>query len=253
MRHLLSAGWLALAGCPHTPVLPVDAAAELRSAGSSTAGLVYEGAVARRDTEGPTLFRYERRVEDRVDDQRSSHLTRTADGAPVVLQQAVHTPLYELVSFREVNQQTGLVGQVDVGPDGTATFRTLVDGRSRLRVEPPGEPLLAGPTLFGFVLQRWDSLLAGRSLRFRFLVAERRRSFRFELKRVEGPPGTICFEMSPIDPFLALAVPRAELVFDEDRNLLRYSGAVPPREENGDHLKRLDATVTYERATERFR
>jgi hypothetical protein len=224
--------------------------AELRRASDSPGELVYEGAVAHRDAEAPPLFRYERRVEG---DGRSSHLTFAADGDLVLLHQAVHSPRYELLRFREVHAQTGLAGQVDVHADGSATFRTTVGGRTRSRVEAPRDPLQVGPTLFGYVLEHWDSLLSGNPLPLRFVVLDRRRSFRFELERVDGPPGTTCFEMSPTHPLVALVVPRAELVFDEDRSILRYSGLVPPREEVGGRLERLDATVTYEHVADRYR
>jgi hypothetical protein len=242
--------------CQHTHILPEGASTALRSAADSPTilgGLVYQGTVTRRGTDATVLFRYERRVLDLDEGLRSSHVTLSAAGTPVVMQRADHSASYELSGFQEIHVQTGLVGQVDMGVDGTATYRTTVDGRTRTHVEPPGEPLHVGPTLFGYALENWDSLVAGNTHAFRFAVLQQRRSYRFELRKIDGPDGTTTFEMSPTNRLVALAVPPAQLVFGHDRNILQYAGLVPPLQEVGSRLKRLDAAVTYEHTSEVYR
>lgn len=250
MRGLrgLTAVLLLAAACSSTHRLPVQATSELQRAADPEGdggSQIYEGRVRRRDGEGPPLYRYERRVLALEDGLRSSHVTYGVDGDPVLLHQADHDATYALVRFRELHAQTGLVGEVAVDPDGTATFRTTVGGRTRTRVEPPGEPLHAGPTVFGHVLSHWDALVAGDLQVIRFVVLQRGRSFRFRLRHVDGPPGVHTFEMVPTDPLIRLGVPRIEMVFDEARRIVRYAGPVPPLERVGERLRPLDATVTY--------
>lgn len=214
---------------------------------------MYEGRVGRRDAVGPPLFRYERRVFDRHDGLRSVHVTFSPTGEPVVLHQADHTVDYELVGFREVHAQTGLVGEVVVADDGAATFSAMVDGRTRTRVEAPGDPLHVGPTLFGYVLENWDSLVAGDVHPIRFVVMKNRRSYAFELEVVHAESESVTFEMRASQWFVRLGVPSMELAFDRNRDIVRYAGLVPPLDQHGDHLKRLNATVTYVLESEPYR
>lgn len=237
----------------HRPPLEVTAALHLAATPTTLGTLVYEGTVRRQGADGAPLYRYERRVSDLEGTVRSTHLTSTPSGAPVLLHQADHSPTYQLVGFREIHSQTGLVGQVDVHPDGTATFRTTVDGRTRTRVEPPGDPLHVGPTLFGHVLRHWDSLVAGEVHLIRFAVLDQRRSYRFALRKVDGPEDATTFEMAPRSRLVGLMLPRTTMVFDRDRNVVRYSGRVPPLEEVGRRQRPLDATVTYELTAETYR
>lgn len=249
--------WLwGVAACGHPHALPEAALAELYRAAEPPEApeeRVYEGSVYPRGAEETLLYRYERRVVELGEGLRSSHVTRAPAGEPVVLHQAEHSPTYDLTGFREIHAQTGLVGQVDVGLDGTATYQTTVGGHTRTRTEAPGDPLQAGPTLFGYVLERWEPLVAGETIPVRFVVLSRRRSYRFELRRIEGPVDTITFELVPTSRFVALSVPPTRLVFDEERNILRYTGLVPPLEEVGRRLERLDATVTYAHTSETYR
>lgn len=247
-RALLAA--LCLAACQHTHPLPPDAAAALRL--DPAGAPIYEGTV-RRDAADPPLFRYERHVLDLDRGVRSSHRTFTPAGEPVLLHQADHSASHALVKFHEVQSQTGLVGWVDVAADGTATFQTTVNGRTRTRVEGPGDPLLVGPTLFGYVREQWDSLLDGEVHPIRFVVLDRRRSYRFALQAVDGQDGTRTFEMVPTSLLVRLALPRTTLVFDPDGTIVRYTGRVPPLEAVGRRHEPLDATVTYALAADAYR
>ncbi|MCB9695038.1 MAG: hypothetical protein H6736_24810 [Alphaproteobacteria bacterium] len=158
------------------------------------------------------------------------------------------------MSSGKIHSQTGLVGEVEVAPDGTATFRTTLDGRTRTRVQGPAEePLQAGPTLFGHVLRHWDALVAGETRVIRFVVLERRRAFRFGVRLADSPAGTTAFEMTPASPLVAMGVPRGRIVFDQDRRVVRYEGLVPPLEGVGGRLRRLDASVTYEHTAGPYR
>ncbi|MCA9491368.1 MAG: hypothetical protein KC621_15660 [Myxococcales bacterium] len=246
--------WMGLA-CHHAPPPSLAAEGVLREvvARSETNDLVYLGTVRPRGESGPPLFQYERRVTEQGDHMRSFHVTFAPDGAPVLSHEAEHSSTYELLRFEEIHGQTGGVGQVEVARDGTATYTTMVDGRTRTRIERPGDPLQAGPTLFGYLLEHREALEGGAVQHIRFVVVSRRRSYRFALRRIDGPLGTTTFEMVPTDPIVALGVPRGLIVFDEDGDVVRYEGLVPPLQDVGGHLKRLDATVTYDQVSDTYR
>jgi hypothetical protein len=244
---MMSLQLLALLGCGPA-MLPADAEARLLLAAQEPDALgerIYEGRVARRDGEGLELFRYERRILDLEEGLFASHLTRSVSGEPVVLHQALQSWDHQLLSFEEIHAQTGLVGQLWVASDGTASFESTQDGRTKTRQERPGEPLHVGPTLFGYVQVNWASLLDGASHRVRFAVLEDLRSYDFDLVLVDAQPEETTFEMRASNPVVALGVPTMRLVFDSDQEILRYSGLVPPLEELDGRLEKLDATVTY--------
>ncbi|MEL6347634.1 MAG: hypothetical protein AAFV53_31290 [Myxococcota bacterium] len=239
------AAWV-MTACLHRPPLPQEATATLYDTPTHTDALIYQGTVHPRTMEKSPLYRYERRVSVTEDNVRSVHTTFSLSGEPVVRHQADHTFTYTLRAFQEIHAQTGLVGRVDVAPDGTATYQTTTGGRTHIRVEAPGESLQVGPTLFGFALEHWDELVAREDVPFRFVVLEKQRSYRFVLRKVDGPEGTLTLEMTPTSWFVALGVPRSYLVFDEDsRTILRYIGLVPPRDTTSRRHKPLDATVIY--------
>jgi len=236
---------LVLAGCIHPRGLPQSGLDALSQAAAEPRGaLVYEGTVRGMGDDTEVLYRYERRVKDEGDRLCSSHLTFAPDGEPVLLHRAVHSDGYGLTSFREVHGQTGLIGDVQVHVDGSASFRTVVDGRVRQREEREGAPLQVGPTLFGYVLENWDALIDGERLPVRFVVLERARSYRFVLEASPGPEGAVV-EMVPASPWLALVLPRMRMVFDGERRVLRYEGRVPPLRRVGRRLVPLDAVVSY--------
>ena len=237
--------------CRHRPALPP---ANLSAPTHTMADLVYEGTVSRRGEADPPLYRYERHVVETADGLRSTHRTFTLQGAPVLEHWAEHDRDYTLHAFGEVHGQTGVVGLVEVSPDGSATYRTTVKGRSRTRTEPAGAPLQAGPTLFGFVLAHWDTLVDGARVPIRFVVLEKNRSFPFELVVVDHSPNTTTVQMVPESRWLARMVPPTYLVFEtSSRRILRYSGIVPPLVEEDGKLQTLDATVVYTHVRSEYR
>ena len=102
LRRLFVVFAVGMAACQHSHILPSDAATTLRSAATPSGmlgELIYQGAVNRRDSTAPSLYRYERRVLAVTDGLRSSHLTLSPAGEPVVIQRAHHTSSYELLEF----------------------------------------------------------------------------------------------------------------------------------------------------------
>ena len=237
-----------LTACPHPGSSRTDGLTELLRAEAAAAvsgTRVYEGDVFPRGTEALPVYRYERWVDTGRGPARATHLTYSAEGVPLVLQQAVYSESAELESFFEVHAQTGLVGRVVVAADGSATFETTVSGRTRTRTEGPGAPLVVGPTLFSVVQKHRTLLETGASVPIRFVVLERLGSVRFVLRRVETGPGADVYELAPAGRLTGWIVPTARLELDGAGRILRYDGLVPPQDPGG--RKNLDASVVYTR------
>jgi hypothetical protein len=59
------------------------------------------------------------------------------------------------------------------------------------------DPVVAGPTMFGFILAHWDELARGAPLPIRFAVIERRETIGFTLAKVDSAPGVTTIRMNP--------------------------------------------------------
>jgi hypothetical protein len=243
IRLLVALCLFASVGCASPPP-PLTSSGRLRlSALRTEAGpLIYEGTVAAQGGSEP-LFRYERRVAEHGGGLRSTHLTYDLAGEIVVAQRAAHDAAYRLTSFEEVHRQTGVVSRLHVAEDGSLRFEVQRGDELREVVEGPGDPVVVGPTLFGYTLAHWDELLAGETLAVRFAATERGESFGFtlQLQDQEDSSTTIAFTAS--SAFVRLVMDPMLLVFDaEGGAVLRYQGRVPPRRDGTDEL---DADVDY--------
>lgn len=214
---------------------------------------IYEGRVYALDGRPQPLFRYERRVRTSEGGTTSTHVTRDPAGAVVVVQSAVHSPTYDLRRADMVHRQTGTTASVVVAR-GEAIF-TLDDGthatRSRERLH---DPLVAGPTMFGYIVAHWDELTRGVTLPIRFAVLERGESLGFTLDAVDAPQGRTIIRMKPTSVIVRLVVAPTCFQFDSaSRRIVEYTGRVPPLERVKDRLVTLDARVAYSFVAPAFR
>ena len=220
---------------------------------SSAGDRIYEGRVYALDGRPDPLFRYERRVRHAGVAVTSTHITHDTTGAVVVVQSAVHSPAYEVQRADMIHRQTGSSASLDVA-NGEATY-TLHDGvRETTSRERVVDPVVAGPTMFGYILAHWDELTRGASLRIRFAVLERGESLGFVLDQVEAPEGRTIIRMKPTSMLVRLAVAPTYFQFDSaSRQILEYTGRVPPLERIEQRLATLDARVTYSFVAPAFR
>lgn len=248
----------ACSACPSTRPRPLaaNALAELHAIEmrpSSTGEQIYEGRVFALDGRRDPLFTYERRIRSEGGVVTSTHITHDPAGAVVVVQRASHSPSYELRRADLTHGQSGLQASVTVA-DGRATY-TVDDGvRTTTSQESVDHPVVAGPTMFGFILAHWEALRGGAVLPIRFAVLERGESLGFVLARVEGPAGRTVIRMTPSNPLVRLAVAPTYFHFDTpSRRILEYTGRVPPLERRGESLAALDARVSYQFVAAAFR
>lgn len=247
-----------LAGCTAvTPRnLPASAADDLRAIErqpTSTGEQIYEGRVHALDGRSEPLFTYERRIAQDGDTVRSTHVTHDADGSVVVVQSASHSPDYQLRRADLLHGQSGVTASVVV-ENGEALY-TLHEGeRDTTARETLTEPLVAGPTMFGFIVTHWDDLSRGAAIPIRFAVLERGESLRFVLEKVDAPAGRTIIRMRASNPLVRVAVSSTYFEFDDrTRHIIEYTGRVPPFDRRGSQLVPLDARVTYSFVASEFR
>lgn len=208
--------------------------------------LIYRGRVQHRGPDSAALFTYERWVEEVDHHQRAVHLTLDAAGAPIVLHEATSTS-GQLLMFSETHRQLGLQGQVVVDADHTATFSVSTNGERQSYTEPGGEPVVVGPTLFGFVRTHWDALVDGQTRTLRFAVLKDLRTYRFTARLLSQDEDLTVFELTAVSPLVRAVVPPMQLTYQTDtRAIVRYEGTVPPLQGPADALRPLDARVDYQ-------
>jgi hypothetical protein len=108
------------------------------------------------------------------------------------------------------------------------------------------DPVVAGPSLHGFILRHWQALVAGRTIVVRMIVLARTQSYAFRIRHTGDADGLTVFSAAPSNLLLRLAIAPLTVTFDSTtKNVVRYEGRVPPMRADGATLKPLDARVDY--------
>jgi hypothetical protein len=143
----------------------------------------------------------------------STHLTYAPSGTVVVIQSAAHTSAYDLVRADLIHGQTGVSGSM-TRLSNRLTFTLNESGRVSTASENVSDPVVAGPTVFGYILAHWDELTGGAVLPIRFAVIERGETLGFTLDKVDSTPGVTTIRMKPSSLVIWLAVPPTYFQFD---------------------------------------
>ena len=210
--------------------------------------LVYRGdTFIQRAPAGAPLFRYERRVLTNPNGLTASHITRDPAGRVIIAESAQVSPSYETLRFEATNQQSGFTGSVQISKGGRHLEYELNDnGKLSTAFEDVFDPVVCGPSLFGFVLKNWDPLMAGATLPVRMLVLKEKTTYGFNLKFEKLADGKASFTITPSNFLIRMAVAPLQVTFDASTKMpVRYEGRVPPMENISGKLKDLDARVEY--------
>ncbi len=253
--------WLGLfaLGCSGQQQLPLDPSwsavlHKVQTSSEQEGTLIYQGEVSAQQ-ENEILFRYERRVREEGDLQRSAHISRSAATEEIVVYHAaVHNASYELVRFESVHKQTGDAGTVEISGQ-EVIFSHHQNGEISVVREEVSDPVVVGPTLFGFLAKRWDTLIKGNAIDVRFALLERRETIGFTAELGLSPgAGKTAFVLSPTSALIGLFVAPLTVVFDtKSRRALTYHGPVPPKRDEGETLVDFSADVVYAYHTQTYR
>lgn len=228
----------------------------LQAAPESAGTLVYRGETfAQRTPAGAPLYRYERRVLTAPKGLTASHITSDAAGRVIIVESALVSNNYEVQRFEATNQQSGFSGSIQISNGGRHLEYELNDnGKRSTASEDVSDPVVCGPSLFGFILMNWDPLVAGTSLPVRMLVLKDKTTYSFDLKFEKLANGHASFTLTPSNFLIRMAIAPLRVVFDSStRTAVRYEGRVPPMENVSGKLKDLDARVEYTSTSPAYR
>lgn len=241
---LLAAPVLAQTGAPAS-----FAELDVLQASPEAAGiLVYRGETfPQRTPPGAPVYRYERRVLTKPAALSASHITRDPSGHVIIVESALVSPQYETLRFEASNRQSGYTGSVRISNGGRRLDYELNDnGKRSTASEEVSDPVVCGPSLFGFILANWDALAAGTTVPVRMLVLKDKTTYGFDLKFDQLAKGQAAFTITPRNLLIRAAIAPLRVVFDANtRAPIRYEGRVPPMENIAGKLKDLDARVEY--------
>lgn len=224
---------------------------------ASAGALVYRGSTYAPQA-GPNaepLYRYERRVQVADGILTASHITREPSGQALIVESARMSSDYRLQRLQVLNHQAGYAGTVSVSADGRHLVYELKDnGRLSTSQETVSDPVVSGPSLFGYVLSHWDLLQGGARLPVRMVALKDATTYGFELKYEGQNQQELSFTLTPSSFWVRLALAPLRVVFDAStRRPLRYEGRVPPMEKHQGKLRDLDARVVYSAESATYR
>lgn len=223
--------------------------ADLLSKVSTDAGsygeLINQGTIfpLKGDRAKPLYF-FERRVRNEGAEILSTSYTH--DGQkPVLVETAIHDANYKVREFTENQFQLGTVGKMTV--DGNKVhFYSVAGGKEKHAEETAASlPIVAGPTLYGFIMNNWATLMAGKTIPFRYCVIHRMETVGFEFKKVDSGPDQVRIQMKPTSYVISLLVDPIHFTFSTDKSLLFLEGRVPPKIKKGNGWADLDAYEVY--------
>jgi hypothetical protein len=193
------------------------------------------------------LFLYERRVGTTARGLTASHATSDLKGELLIVETAEYAPNYQMQRFEVTNKQGGFSGSVLVSADGRHLEYSVNDnGKVSTAKEDVGEPVVTGPSMFGFILKNWELLKAGNTIPVRMVVLREKTTYGFDVRFEKEANGQTSFSIVPSSFIIRLAIAPLRVVFDStSRNVRRYEGRVPPMEAVAGKLKDLDARVDY--------
>ena len=174
---------------------------------------------------------------------------------------AVEKILYEsnqFVSYQMQDFQARVSGAIQIesdpkDPDHQQIYISHAKGLSAVKGKARAlEPdTLMDDTLYPFIMEHWDDLLQGKTVKFRFVSLEWERTFDFSLAKTgestqNGRP-VVEFTMKPTNFLVAAEV--KPIVFTLEKNgshrMLSYIGRTTPRVKSGKSWKLLDAETVF--------
>ena len=179
------------------------------------------------------------------------------DGAVAAVENVIYNS-GQLVSFEMQDYQANVSGRIQIRPDPRNPVRKKIFIGYGSGLNPPkgrGAPLLpdtlTDDTLYPFMLDHWDDLMRGRTVRFHFVSLDWERTFDFTLGKSgesdENGQPVVRLTMKPASMFVSAFV--KPIVFTVQANgahlILSYIGRTTPRVKKGNSWKELDAETVF--------
>ncbi len=192
---------------------------------------------------------YTLQVEDLKPDGSETQATYKDMDGNIVVQDKAETNGTELIRYEVEQKQTGQKGLIEV-KDGKAYFTKTVDGKSSTKEEKLGKTFVISATFQKFVKANWDQIASGKTLDFRYGVWDRQETVGFEVFKIGeekiGDQPALVLKMKPSSFLIAALVKPLIFKYAADGSkLLELNGRVPPKRQDGNSWKDLDADVVY--------
>lgn len=164
----------------------------------------------------------------------------------------------QFVSYQMQDFQARVSGAIQIesdpkDPDHQRIFishaKGLSGAKGKARTLEPDT--LMDDTLYPFLMEHWDDLMQGKTVKFHFVSLEWERTFEFSLAKSgestqSGRP-VVEFTMKPTNFLVAAQV--KPIIFTLEKNgshrMLSYIGRTTPRVKNGKSWKQLDAETVF--------
>jgi hypothetical protein len=207
---------------------------------------------------GRLLFTFRRTAAQTGDVVSVLREFQNPDGS-IAAQERVRYERGRLVRFELDERQIGATGSALVEPlpnqrqriQFQYTTRSSRADRPKQEIETIREEVLISDMLPGFMADRWDELVRGEVVKFRYIVVPRLETIAFKLKRestaeLHGKK-VVRIRMEPASRLIAQFLD--PLIFtveaDPPRRIVQYSGRTTPRIRSGQSWKDLDALTVF--------
>ena len=164
----------------------------------------------------------------------------------------------QFVSYQMQDFQARVSGAIQIesdpkDPDSPQIFISHAKGLSatkgKARILEPDT--LMDDTLYPFLMERWDELMQGKTVKFHFISLEWERTFDFSLAKsgesTRNGRTVVEFTMKPTNFLVAAQVKPIIFTLEKNgaRRMVSYIGRTTPRVKNGKSWKLLDAETVF--------
>lgn len=133
--------------------------------------------------------------------------------------------------------------------DGQIHFTYRKDGKTASSSETVPKDLVVAPQLLSFIESRWEPLMAGETVNFRFAVLERQETIGFKVFKDEMKDGTVIFKMKPSNFLISAMVSPVKIIYSsQDKAIMEIKGRTLPKKNENGKWKDQEPEIVYERA-----
>lgn len=189
------------------------------------------------------------KVEQKVEGDKETMMAVITDpSGQVVLTEKTLTQKGQIVDSQIDQKQIQTTATIEVKGD-QVLFTKTKDGKTKSDDEKKKDTFVTTGNFQSFVQSRWDELLSGKTVEFRYGVWDRMETVGFEIKKIseeDGADKKILLQMKPSSMIIAALVNPIQFKFSAStKKLAEMKGRVGPKQNVNGKWKDLDAEVVY--------
>lgn len=186
------------------------------------------------------------KVETKIEGDKEVMIAVITDPAgQVVLTEKTLTQKGQIIDSQIEQKQIETTATIEVKGD-KVLFTKTKDGKTKSDDEKKKDTFVTSGNFQSFVRSRWDELVAGKTVEFRYGVWDRMETVGFEIKKIGDEDKKIVLQMKPSSMIIAALVNPIQFTFSTvTKNLAEMKGRVGPKQNVNGKWKDLDAEVVY--------